>query len=290
MGIKSVENLRRPYLLRHKFVCFLAPFSLKNCNFHLCDGRQYQYKLLQSKDYFLFQNSICFGQKVVLTQFAVGDGGGSYYRPTKEMTALKGEKWRGEINSYKVDDINPDLINVKTVLPASVGGFTIREMGLFDDKGQMIAVANTPDSVKIAPESGAVKEMWLVMEILVSNANIVSIQVNPTVSIATKEDIEKHNSSDTAHQELIIRKIAEATKQRDIVIPVTGWLKEGSTYYIDVIQEDITDKMVPFVSIFPSDMDTARNCGMSTTAETIEKGLRLYAEEIPSKEINASLV
>lgn len=151
-------------------------------------------------------NAAVLGKKVALTQFAVGDGGGSYYRPTKEMTALKGEKLRGEINSYEVDSVNVDLINVKAVIPAAIGGFTIREMGLFDDTGQLIAVANTPDSVKITTDSGAVKEMEMVMELLVSNANIVSIQVNPTVSIATKEDIDKHNKSPNAHIEQLNQK------------------------------------------------------------------------------------
>jgi len=152
-------------------------------------------------------NATVLGQKIALTQFAVGDGGGSYYRPTKEMTALKGEKWRGEINSYEVDSSNPDLINVKAVIPALVGGFTIREMGLFDKDDRLIAISNIPDSVKITTDSGAVKEMEMVMELLVSNANIVSIQVNPTVSIATKEDIQKHNQSLNAHKEQFNEKV-----------------------------------------------------------------------------------
>ncbi len=246
-------------------------------------------------------NATVLGQKVALTQFAVGDGGGNYYRPTKEMTALKGEKWRGEINDYEVDSINPDLINVKAVIPAMIGGFTIREMGLFDDNNRLIAIANTPDSVKITTDSGAVKEMEIVMELLVSNANIVSIQVNPTVSIATKEDIEKHNESVNAHKKqfnqylrLTTQMIEKATLQRDIVIPTTGWTTVaaggGGGVKIEITQEDVTEQMIPMVSIVYSDMNTAMECGMSTVAETITKGLRLYAEKVPGKEIHASLL
>ena len=157
-------------------------------------------------------NAAVLGEKVNLTQFAVGDGGGSYYRPTKDMTALKGEKWRGEINDYAIDSLNPDLIRVKGVIPGAVGGFTIREMGIFDSQGRLIAIANTPDSVKITTDSGAVKEMELVMELLVSNADVVKIEVNPTVSIATKEDIEKHNISNTAHKALFDSKAANVHK------------------------------------------------------------------------------
>ena len=217
------------------------------------------------------------------------------------MIALKGEKWRGEINSYEVDSVNADLINVKAVIPALIGGFTIREMGLFDDNNRLIAIANTPDSVKITTDSGAVKEMEIVMELLVSNANIVSIQVNPTVSIATKEDIDKHNQSANAHKKqfnqylsLTAQMIEKSVVQRDIIIPKTGWttITEGGAgggYRLEIAQKDVTEKMIPLVSIFYNDMDTARNCGMSTTVETVNGAVRFFAEQLPDKAINASL-
>ena len=246
-------------------------------------------------------NATVLGQKIALTQFAVGDGGGSYYRPTKEMTALKGEKWRGEINSYEVDSSNPDLINVKAVIPAMVGGFTIREMGLFDKEGRLIAISNTPDSVKITTDSGAIKEMEMVMELLVSNANIVSIQVNPTVSIATKKDIEQHNESANAHKKqfhqylsLTAQMIEKSTIQRDIVIPSTGWKEVveggGGGVTIEVAQQNVAETMIPIVSIYHSDMRIATKCGMSTSAETVNGAIQFFANKAPEKEIKASLV
>ena len=57
-----------------------------------------------------------------------------------------------------------------------------------------------------------------------------------------------------------------------------------------MLQEDITKEMIPFVSIFPNSMSTARACGMSTITQTVEKGLQFYAEKVPNKEINASLL
>lgn len=99
-------------------------------------------------------------------------------------------------------------------------------------------------------------------------------------SIATKATVE--------------RMIAEAILQRDIVIPTTEWLEnieggEGGVY-IDVAQENITEKMIPLVSIFPSDMSIARACGMSTTVETINGAVRFFADKVPEKEIKASIV
>ena len=194
-------------------------------------------------------NATVLGQKIALTQFAVGDGGGSYYRPTKEMTALKGEKWRGEINSYEIDSSNPDLINVKAVIPALIGGFTIREMGLFDKDGRLIAISNTPDSVKITTDSGAVKEMEMVMELLVSNANIVSIQVNPTVSIATKEDIQKHNQSLNAHKEQFNEKV--------------------NTNLNNVARETLLQKMGNVTENLENIVGTTENTGGTTSAGTV---------------------
>ena len=99
-------------------------------------------------------------------------------------------------------------------------------------------------------------------------------------SIVTKGDVEKM--------------IAQSTIQRDIVIPTTGWTAVaaggGGGVKIEMEQEDVTEQMIPLVSIVHSDMDTARDCGMSSVAETIEQGLRLYAEKAPSKEIHASLL
>lgn len=92
-----------------------------------------------------------------------------------------------------------------------------------------------------------------------------------------------------------LQKIMEqGTLQRDIVIPTTGWtavaVGGGGGVKIEIAQDDVTEQMIPIVSIARSDMGIAIDCGMSSVAETIEKGLRLYAEKAPSKEIHASLL
>lgn len=99
-------------------------------------------------------------------------------------------------------------------------------------------------------------------------------------SIATKATVE--------------RMIAEAILQRDIVIPATEWLEnvaggEGGVY-IDIVQKDVTESMIPIVSIYPNDMSAARGCGMNTTVQTINGAVRFFADKIPKKEIKASLV
>ncbi len=132
------------------------------------------------------------------------------------------------------------------------------------------------------------------MRLAVKNTEALSFTIDPHMVMMTKAMLEEHEKDNHAHQALINRKIAEATLQRDIVIPTTGWtaITEGGVggVKIEMAQEDVTEQMIPMVSIVYSDMDTAMECGMSTVAETITKGLRLYAEKAPDKEIHASLL
>ena len=151
------------------------------------------------------------GQKVNITTLAVGDGGGSYYKPNSTMTALKGEKWRGKVNRVEVNEKSPNMIDVVAVVPSDVGGWTIREMGVFDDAEEpnMIAVCNTPDTEKVIITSGAAGEIELTMHIEISNTGAISFVIDPNVVTATKKDLAGHNTSQTAHA-------AEFEKKADV--------------------------------------------------------------------------
>lgn len=128
-------------------------------------------------------------RKVNITEFAVGDGGGMYYTPDTGMTELKREVWRGNVNSCKISKDNENVLEVESVIPSDVGGFTVREMALFDDKGNMIAICNTPDTMKVKVSDGVAHELSLSMEILLSNTDSVELVVDPNVVVATKKDL-----------------------------------------------------------------------------------------------------
>lgn len=81
----------------------------------------------------LIAKCILNGGKVNIKTAAAGDGGGEYYEPTVAQTALRGKKWEGDVASAAVSTTNANMIDVKITIDDSVGGFTIREMGLFDD-------------------------------------------------------------------------------------------------------------------------------------------------------------
>lgn len=146
------------------------------------------------------------GKKVNITHLAVGDGNGAYYQPVPLMTALKNEKWRGTVNNVSINEQSPNMIDVVAVVPSSVGGWTIREMAIFDEVGNMIAICNTPDTEKVIITTGAAGEIELTMHIEISNTGVISFVIDPTVITATKKDLENHNGSATAHQALFKQK------------------------------------------------------------------------------------
>lgn len=140
----------------------------------------------------LITQAVMEGQKVNITTLAVGDGGGSYYKPNSTMTALKGEQWRGKVNRVEVNEKSPNMIDVVAVVPSDVGGWTIREMGVFDDAEEpnMIAVCNTPDTEKVIITSGAAGEIELTMHIEISNTGAISFVIDPNVVTATKRTLQ----------------------------------------------------------------------------------------------------
>ncbi len=138
----------------------------------------------------LMMNAVVNGKKVAITQFAVGDGGGEYYRPEVTMTALKNEVWRGNINSCEISEASNIMI-VSAVCPGEAGGFTIREMGIFDTDNNLIAVCNCPATPKVVVTDGVVNEMYLEMEVALVSADAVELVIDPNVVTATKMDIER---------------------------------------------------------------------------------------------------
>ncbi|MBH0311911.1 phage tail protein [Alcaligenes faecalis] len=135
-------------------------------------------------------NAISLGSEVNLVRFVVGDSNGSYYNPTEEQTELRRKVWETNAISVVNDEKNPNRIKIEAIIPGDVGGFTVREVGVFDDKNEMIAIGKIAEIYKPISEDGSTKDVIIRMIIEVSNASAVTIKVDPTVMIATKKDIE----------------------------------------------------------------------------------------------------
>ncbi|MHC1683675.1 MAG: phage tail protein [Clostridiaceae bacterium] len=135
-------------------------------------------------------NAYALGTNINLTTLAVGDSSGSYYEPTESQSALKNQVWTGNINSINVDPENPNWIVISTVIPTTDGGFTIREAGIFDDVGNMIAIGKYPETYKPVLSEGSSKDLTINMILEISNTSTVTLKVDPTVVLATKKDVQ----------------------------------------------------------------------------------------------------
>lgn len=136
-------------------------------------------------------NAVLTGTKIDFTQIVVGDGNGKPYTPDPTQTQLRHQVWSGGIGEASEDTSQSNRILLHAVIPSSVGGWTMREIGVQDSQGRLIAVGNTPEIPKVSVTSGAIMEMDLYVYLAVVNADGVNIVIDPTVVIATKSDINK---------------------------------------------------------------------------------------------------
>ncbi|MCZ6390773.1 phage tail protein [Clostridioides difficile] len=154
-------------------------------------SEQKYYTLLTEIGKASIANATALGNKVDLVKLQLGDGAGAEYNPTEEQTSLKNMVWEGSINNVKIDEENPNWIVIETVIPGSVGGFMIREVGIFDSKEQLIAVSKYPETYKPTADSGSVKDLVIKIILVVSNTSSVNLKVDPTVILATLKDIQE---------------------------------------------------------------------------------------------------
>lgn len=129
-----------------------------------------------------------------LTEMAVGDGFGNPVIPAESMTALVREKYRESINRvYKPDPTGqPTLFAAELVIPASEGGFTMREVGIFDADGDMMVIGNLPDTYKPVVADGAYSDTVVRVLFQVSNASTITIISDPNVVVVTQQWIENN--------------------------------------------------------------------------------------------------
>jgi phage-related tail fiber protein len=156
------------------------------------------------------------GKMLVIAQAAAGDGGGAYYMPTVDQTALKNETWRGAIADAEVNSTVPNMFDVKIVIDDDVGGFIIREMGLYTEDGVLVAICNTPDTEKVAISGGVSGKLTMVMHILVADTSVVNFTITPSLDTVSKEDLDaaisEHNGDPNSHYD--IRQLALNSMQQ----------------------------------------------------------------------------
>lgn len=154
----------------------------------------------------IIADCILNGKKLPIVEAAAGDGGGEATIPTPGQTALVNERWRGEIAGKSLSPTTPNMIDVKVVIEDSVGGFTIREMGLYSDTGVLIAVCNTPATEKVSISGGVSGKLTMLMHIVVADASVLDFIINPSLDTVNRQELEAaleaHNTDPEAHPDI----------------------------------------------------------------------------------------
>ncbi|EPC3575301.1 phage tail protein [Morganella morganii] len=143
-------------------------------------------------------NAVALGTQMNISAMAVGDGGGTLPVPDPAQTKLVRETRRAAVNQVSIDEKNPNFIIAEQVIPENEGGWFIREIGLFDDNGGLIAVGNAPETYKPNLQEGSGRTQVIQMVLMVSSTQAITLKVDPSVVLATREYVTK--SIDTAIQ------------------------------------------------------------------------------------------
>ncbi|HHD7240794.1 TPA: phage tail protein [Enterobacter cloacae] len=129
-------------------------------------------------------------KKVNFTAMAVGDGGGALPVPDASQTKLVNEVWRHALNKISQDKKNKNYVVAELLIPPEVGGFWMREMGLYDDTGTLIAVGNMAESYKPALAEGSGRAQTLRMVIMVSDISSVELTIDTSTVMATQDYVD----------------------------------------------------------------------------------------------------
>ena len=206
------------------------------------------------------------GAQVEITQMAVGDGNGALPTPNPAQTALVHELRRAPLNSLSIDPNNTNQIIAEQVIPEDVGGWWIREIGLFDKDGDMIAVANCAETYKPQLQEGSGRVQVVRMILIVSSTAAVTLKIDPSVVLATRQYVDDkvievksyadsllaaHLADADPHPQYL--KITDIAKYTPVGVPLpypsatppTGWLKCNGAVFDKV-------KYPGLAAVFPS--------------------------------------
>jgi phage-related tail fiber protein len=136
-------------------------------------------------------NATALGTRLEITQMAVGDGGGTLPTPNPAQTKLVNEQRRAALNMLTIDPINTSQIIAEQVIPETEGGWWIREIGLLDKDGDLVAIANCAETYKPQLQEGSGRTQTIRMILIVSNTAAVTLKIDPSVVLATRQYVDK---------------------------------------------------------------------------------------------------
>ncbi|EHW9027809.1 phage tail protein [Salmonella enterica] len=166
------------------------------------------------------------GEQVEITQMAVGDGNGALPTPNPTQTALIHEQRRAQLNQLTIDPANTNQIIAEQVIPEDAGGWWIREIGLFDKDGDMVAIANCAETYKPQLQEGSGRVQVIRVILIVSSTEAVTLKIDPSVVLATRKYVDNEIIEVKTYADNLLARHIEAGDPHKQYPLITNALKE----------------------------------------------------------------
>nr|ELR5111146.1 phage tail protein [Providencia stuartii] len=199
----------------------------------------------------LLAQATALGTKIELTHMAVGDGGGKLPTPDTNQTKLVKEQRRAAINTLFIDEQNKNQIVAEQIIPEKDGGWWIREIGLFDKDGNLVAVANCPETYKPQLAEGSGRTQSIRMVLIVSHTESVTLKIDPSVVLATREFVDSSVQKGIEEHE-------KSRKHPDASTTVKGFVQLADTLSADNTKA-ITPKLATEINQRATNAQTTAN-------------------------------
>lgn len=171
-------------------------------------------------------NAAALGTKLNLTQMAVGDANGTLPTPDPAQTKLINQKRIAPLNLLTVDPANTSQIIAEQIIPENEGGFWIREIGLYDADGILIAVANCPETYKPQLQEGSGRTQTIRMILIVSSTSAITLKIDPSVVLATRQYVDDKVIEVKAYADDLMKKHVDAANPHKQYPLIANALKE----------------------------------------------------------------
>ncbi|HGG2648481.1 TPA: phage tail protein [Yersinia enterocolitica] len=197
-------------------------------------------------------NATALGTRLEITQMAVGDGGGTLPTPSPAQTQLVNEQRRAALNMLTIDPINTSQIIAEQVIPEAEGGWWIREIGLLDKDGDLIAIANCAETYKPLMQEGSGRTQTIRVVLIVSSTAAVTLKIDPSVVLATRQYVDKKTDDKAIEvKQYADALLAEHEKSRnhpDATLNAKGFAQYSNAMDSDSEKQAATSKAVNMVA------------------------------------------
>ena len=189
-------------------------------------------------------NAAALGTKLNLTQMAVGDANGTLPTPDPAQTKLINQKRIAPLNLLTVDPTNISQIIAEQIIPENEGGFWIREIGLYDDDGILIAVANCPETYKPQLQEGSGRTQTIRMILIVSSTSSITLKIDPSVVLATRQYVDDRIIEVKNYVDGLMRDHEQSRNHPDATTTAKGFTQLNSSVTDDRETQAATTKAV----------------------------------------------